>query len=177
MKGTPAAEPKPREPVPRPVYISLGSNVEPERHLPMAVEALRRLGILRALSHVYESEAVGPPGQPRFLNLVVRLDTAEEANTLRSRLRALETGLGRVRTSDKFAPRPIDLDLVAIDGIVDPDVGSRGYLAVALAEVAPDLRISEHDETVGARAARLRSAGDLRPRPDVDRALALEFGR
>jgi len=176
VKGTPNKT-NPRAPRPRPVYISLGSNIEAPRNLLAAFKALRRLGEIRSVSHVYESEAVGPPGQPRFLNAVVRLDTPDDALQLRSKLRALEAELGRVRASDTFAPRPIDLDLVAIDGTADPDVALRAYLAVTLAEVAPDLRLGDQKETVAACAARLRSTADVQPRPDVDRALAMEAGR
>ena len=177
MSQAAPAEADGRDPVARAAYISLGSNIEPARHLLEAVQGLRQLGRVRRISQVYESDAVGPPGQPRFLNAVVRLDTPEGVPELKSRLRTLESNLGRVRTSDKFAPRPIDLDLVAIDGTVDPDVAARAYLAVTLAEVAPDLRVGQHNETVAECAVRLRSRADLRPRPDVDRTLASEAGR
>lgn len=161
----------------RPAYVALGSNIEAERNLPKAVSALRRLGELRSISHVYESEAVGPAGQPRFLNAVVRVDAADHADELRVKLRQVEADMGRVRTSDKFAPRPIDLDLIAVDDFLDADLATRAYLAVTLAEVAPDLILAASGESVAARAQQLRSTSDLRPRADVDRSITKELQR
>ncbi|HSB89521.1 MAG TPA: 2-amino-4-hydroxy-6-hydroxymethyldihydropteridine diphosphokinase [Anaerolineales bacterium] len=161
----------------RPAYVALGSNMEAERNLPRAVLALRRLGEVRSISHVYESEAVGPAGQPRFLNAVVRLEAADGVDDLRIKLRQVEADMGRVRTSDKFAPRPIDLDLVAADDFIDADLAARAYLAVTLAEVAPDLMFDATGESVAARAEMLRSTSELRPRPDVDRSIAKALQR
>jgi len=161
----------------RPAYVALGSNIEAERNLPRAVSALRRLGEVRSISHVYESEAVGPAGQPRFLNAVVALDAADQADELRVKLRQVEADMGRVRTSDKFAPRPIDLDLVAVDDFIDADLAARAYLAVTLAEVAPGLIFAGTGEPVAARAEQLRSTSDLRHRPDVDGSIAKELQR
>jgi 7,8-dihydro-6-hydroxymethylpterin-pyrophosphokinase len=65
---------------------------------------------------------------------------------LRQVLRTIETTLGRVRSADKFASRPIDLDLayygagvVVVDGktIPDEDVLRYAHVAVPLAAVAP----------------------------------------
>ena len=85
--------------------------------------------------------------------------------------------MGRARSGDKFAPRPIDLDLVAVDGFLDTEVTSRAYLAVTLAEVAPDLILAASGESVAVRAERLRSTSELHPRPDVDRSIGEELQR
>jgi 2-amino-4-hydroxy-6-hydroxymethyldihydropteridine diphosphokinase len=156
-------------------YISLGSNIEPERNLPLALPALGRIGNLRQVSQVYESEAVGPSGQPAFLNAAVRIDVEEDEEQLLARLRAVEAELGRVRTGDKFAPRTIDLDLVAMEHYLDPDVATRAYLAVTLAEIAPQLRVGRDGEPIGSVAERLRRTTRLRLRPDV--ALRASSGR
>lgn len=165
MPAPPPARPGTRK---RPAFIALGSNVRPEENLPRAAQALQQLGQARSVSKVYESEAVGLAGQPRFLNAVVRIDLDLDADLLRKRLREIEEEIGRVRTPDKYAPRPIDLDLVALDSFLDPEVGSRAYLAVTLAEVAPDLTLGDSDETVAERAARLRVTARLKRRDDID---------
>jgi GTP cyclohydrolase I len=77
----------------------------------------------------------------------VRIVTDLEVEKLRSELREIEASLGRVRTEDRYADRPIDIDVafygdraVEIDGtrIPDPEVAEFLYLARPLADVAPD---------------------------------------
>lgn len=103
-------------------WISIGSNQERERCIRGAVHALRdRFGQL-ALSSVYESEAVGFDGQP-FYNLVAGFDTTESVTALRAALRAIEDEFGRIRGSDKYAPRTLDLDLLTYGDRVDKDDG------------------------------------------------------
>ena len=157
----------------RTAFIALGSNIEPEENLPRAARALQRLGKAQSVSKVYESEAVGPAGQPRFLNAVVGIEVDLDADALRKRLREIEAEMGRVRTADPYATRPIDLDLVALDAFLDPEVGGRAYLAVTLAEVAPDLVLGDSGETVAERADRLR-ATTLKRRDDIDLTRAIK---
>lgn len=152
----------------RTAYVSLGSNIDAAQNLPRALAALRRVGDVRGVSAVYESEAVGPAGQPRFLNAVARIEVDLDDDGLRSSLRRIEADLGRRRTSNRYAPRPIDLDLVAAERTIDPEVAERAYLAVTLAEVAPELRLAETGETITAVAERLRSHANLRLRADLD---------
>jgi 2-amino-4-hydroxy-6-hydroxymethyldihydropteridine diphosphokinase len=155
-------------------YIALGSNIEPETNLPRAVELLAaRLPIL-GVSRVYESEAVGAPGAPPFLNAAVLVETdLPPAALKRQVLRRVEAALGRVRTADRNAPRPIDLDLVlygdlvvedAEDGLTlpDPEITARGHLALPLADLAPQARHPATGETFGAIAARLARASSIR---------------
>ncbi|MEP2616097.1 2-amino-4-hydroxy-6-hydroxymethyldihydropteridine diphosphokinase, partial [Marinobacter alexandrii] len=52
------------------VYISIGSNVDRERYVTAALDALANWFGGLEISPVYESEAVGFNGSP-FLNLVV----------------------------------------------------------------------------------------------------------
>ena len=63
----------------------------------------------------WETQAVGSPG-PNFLNTAVKITTGLEMSALKlSVLRSVEQELGRVRTSDKNAPRTIDLDIIVFD--------------------------------------------------------------
>jgi 2-amino-4-hydroxy-6-hydroxymethyldihydropteridine diphosphokinase len=93
------------------VYVSIGSNIDREQHVPAAVRALwKRFGEL-LVSRVYESPAVGFAGPP-FYNLVVGFDTDERPEAIAEDLRAIEIRAGRQRQTDKFAPRTLDLDLL-----------------------------------------------------------------
>ncbi|MBD3335442.1 MAG: 2-amino-4-hydroxy-6-hydroxymethyldihydropteridine diphosphokinase [Candidatus Eisenbacteria bacterium] len=168
-----------------PAFISLGSNVEPERNLPRAVRALAAIGTVTAVSRVYQSAAVGSPGQPDFLNAGVLMPVAMPPLELRRRLRALERRLGRRRPAAPYAPRTCDLDLCLLGHRIvetetwrlpDPDILSRTYLAVTLAELAPCFRHPVTGEELQEIARRLKPNARLIPRDDVDlgRELAAE---
>jgi 2-amino-4-hydroxy-6-hydroxymethyldihydropteridine diphosphokinase len=97
--------------------IALGSNIDKEVNLGRARAALADHPAidLLAVSPIYVTAAIAADGaladQPAFYNAAVRVGTTLDAATLHQVLRAIETQLGRVRSADKFAPRPIDLDL------------------------------------------------------------------
>ena len=123
------------------VYLSIGSNIQPEINLPKAIDLLNGFGIVHAISSAWESHAVGAPGQPNFLNACVLLETSLPRSDLKEKLvHPIETALGRKRTSDKNAPRTIDLDLIHIDDEpVNLEKWSYPFVVVPLAELASDI--------------------------------------
>ena len=157
-------------------YLSLGSNIEPERHLPEAVKRLAQYGQVRAASTVWETEPLGFADQPNFLNAVVLLETPLSAQALRAEaLPALEAALGRVRTENKNAPRTIDIDLLLFNRevlqlgkrhIPNPEVQERPFVAIPLAEIAPDYIHPETGQTLRQMAEALPVKGMVR-RPDI----------
>ena len=157
-------------------FISLGSNIEPEINLTLAVQHLKSIGEVIAISRVYQNPAVGPTPQPDFLNAAALVETDHKPELIRKLLRVIEVELGRVRTEDKFAPRTIDLDLCFLGDMViesdkivlpDPDVLIRAHLAVPLAELNPCYMHPISGEHLGLIAARLCQSADLSPRPDI----------
>jgi 2-amino-4-hydroxy-6-hydroxymethyldihydropteridine diphosphokinase len=132
----------------RRALIALGSNIDPKRNLPAAAARLAAHPDIEVLvaSGVYESPPLGRPGDPCFHNAAVAVETSLAPAALRAELRRLEAEMGRVRGADRYAPRPIDLDLVAYEGfagevegsrVPDPEISQRAFLALPLAEVAP----------------------------------------
>jgi 2-amino-4-hydroxy-6-hydroxymethyldihydropteridine diphosphokinase len=132
-------------------FIAVGSNIEPARNVR---EALRRLAldeVIAGISTVYRTPAEGRPGQPKYYNCVVEIETATAPRDLKFRvLRRIEKELGRERTADKDAPRTIDLDLIWYGEVVmkaahlvlpDPQIARRPFLAVPLCQLAPGLVI------------------------------------
>ena len=132
--------------------ILLGSNIAKERNIPAALAALEAEPKIscKKVSPVYESTAVGPDGRPSgqetFHNAAVLIETDLTVHHLKATLRNTEESLGRVRTGDKFAARPIDLDIALYGDAVldlegsqvpDPDIVRYPHVAVPLAEVAP----------------------------------------
>jgi 2-amino-4-hydroxy-6-hydroxymethyldihydropteridine diphosphokinase len=134
--------------VPNLAFLSLGSNINPERNLPAAVGHLVRYGRVKAVSGVWETLPIGFLDQPNFLNAAVLLETHLSAQALREEaITAIEATLGRVRTKNKNAPRTIDIDIVLFNRdliqlqgrrIPDPEVLERPFVAIPLAEIAPE---------------------------------------
>ena len=130
------------------VYIGAGSNVEPEHHLRLACQALReRFGPLR-ISSVYRNPPVGFEGEP-FLNLVIGFHTSDSAAAIVEELERLHSSAGRMRSSNPFGPRSLDLDLLLYgEQIIDSppirvprsDIEEYSFVLGPLAEIAPDLR-------------------------------------
>ena len=122
-------------------YLSLGSNIDPERNLIKAVKLLENEVIILSKSKVWETEAVGSPG-PDFLNQVVLISTSLSAEEIKEKIISkIENKLGRVRTNDKNAPRTIDLDVIIFNQeILEENIWSETYLALPLAELCPDLK-------------------------------------
>ncbi len=159
-------------------YLSLGSNIAPERNLPAAVRKLTQFGRILAVSSVWESPPEGFADQPDYLNAAVLLETPLSARKLReTAIAAVETALGRVRMDNKNAPRTIDIDIMLFNHdilrvgqrrIPDPEVVERPFVAIPLAEIAPDFVHPETGETLAAIAGHfdLVAAG-MRRRPDV----------
>lgn len=133
----------------------LGSNLDPDRWAregPSLVEGAKVL----ASSRVWKTAAEGPPGQPRFANRGLLVETDLDEEGLRAALRRAEAAAGRLRTGDPYAPRTLDLDIVWYAGrwLPDPAV-ARPYGILPLSEVAGDLE-APGGGTLKELAARLR---------------------
>ena len=100
--------------VPVPVFVGLGSNLdEPAKQLDQALAALHKLpkSQLKKVSSYYQTGAVGPAGQPDYLNAVVLLMTQLSAEALLDHLQQIENAQGRVR-KEKWGARTLDLDIL-----------------------------------------------------------------
>jgi len=133
--------------------VSIGSNILPDENVKKSVMLLARAVNVRRLSAVYRTEPEGRPEQPMYYNCVAAIETDLMPEQLHyTVLRTIEDRLGRVRTGDKFAARPIDLDLILcsngtpdgeILGVSESELLSHPYLAVPLAEIEPGLLLRE----------------------------------
>lgn len=134
------------------VYVSVGSNVDRERNIRGAVDALRARFRGVALSRVYETQAEGFDGE-NFYNLVAAFDTDEPIERVRDAVGQIEAAHGRTRNTERFGPRTLDIDillygdLVRHQGRVDiprAEIFRWPFVLGPLAEIAPDAR---HPET------------------------------
>jgi 2-amino-4-hydroxy-6-hydroxymethyldihydropteridine diphosphokinase len=159
-------------------YLSLGSNIEPADNLKTALELLAEKTRLIAVSSVWETRPVGLIDQPNFLNAAVIVETELTAEQLKQQvLASIEQSLGRVRRANKNAPRPIDIDIMLFNRqildlgqrhIPDPEVVERPFVAIPLAEIAPDYVHPEQGKTLSEIAGGLVVESEvMHLRPDV----------
>lgn len=160
-------------------YFVLGSNVEPERNLPAAVALLGELGHIEAVSPVYESPAVEVGKQPPYLNAAVCVATdSTPAQIFDDFVAFVERELGersRAERRGQRLPRRIDVDLALYDdkavdvgehALPAPDILTRPYFAVPLADIAPETTHPTDGRTLAEIAASL-DATTLELRDDV----------
>jgi 2-amino-4-hydroxy-6-hydroxymethyldihydropteridine diphosphokinase len=130
------------------VYVSVGSNIERERHVAAALDSLRQAFGELQQSTVYETEAVGFKGD-RFYNLVVGFDTGSSPHQVAQVLRGIEDRYGRERRGGKFSARTLDLDLLLYDDLVRddgelclprPEILDYAFVLRPLAEIAGEQR-------------------------------------
>jgi 2-amino-4-hydroxy-6-hydroxymethyldihydropteridine diphosphokinase len=163
-------------------YLGLGSNINPVENIKAALHMLAGLTEVVAVSSIWETRPVGLSGQNNFLNGAAIIKTDLTASQLKQNiLYPIEQKLGRIRHLDKNAPRTIDLDLVLFNRecfvlgqniIPDPDIYQRAFLAISLAEIAPDYVHPTSGETLQAIAARFIVAPDeMRLRSDISVSL------
>jgi 2-amino-4-hydroxy-6-hydroxymethyldihydropteridine diphosphokinase len=150
------------------VCLLLGSNIEPEKNIRQAIEQLRSRFFIVQISKAWETPAWGTNG-PNFLNVAVMINTSLDPYQLKTLvLRPLEAQLKRERSADKFAPRTIDIDIVAWDAeVFEGSLWDHAYLAVPVAEVLPCYQSDETGEYLEQAAQRLRRASLIWPRPEV----------
>lgn len=131
------------------VYLSLGSNLgDRPVNLKFAIDRLRDLGEVVAVSAFYETEPVEVTAQPWFLNCVLKLETEKMPRQLLAGILGLEHEMGRERKQKK-GPRLIDIDIllfgnsiIQLPGLTvpHPAMHERRFVLEPLAEIAPEVR-------------------------------------
>jgi 2-amino-4-hydroxy-6-hydroxymethyldihydropteridine diphosphokinase len=149
-------------------YLSLGSNIEPELNLVRGIGLLQTRGRVEKVSKAWESESVGAEG-PNYLNACVLFVTPLNQAALKEQvLLPIEAQLGRRRTENRFAPRPIDIDIVIFDErSCDDKYWEQAFVVIPLAEIHPYFRNPVQNETLAETATRLRSGIWMEARRDV----------
>lgn len=129
------------------VFLGLGSNVDPQHNLRLAVRELRRRYGSLDLSNVYQNSPVGFEGAD-FLNLVVSLKSDESPVDMHAQIESIHDIAGREQSNSKFISRSLDIDLLLYDDLVldEPpirlpraDVLEYSFVLRPMQELAPDL--------------------------------------
>lgn len=149
--------------------IALGSNLgESLANLRAALAGLREIAspdkpIL--IAPVYQTLPLDcPPNSPDFLNTVVEIGFDGDAHALLGCTLAIEEQLGRTRSTERNAPRFIDIDLLYLgnEEIREPDlilphprIFERRFVLQPLADIRPDLVLPGHSQTIASALQQL----------------------
>lgn len=125
-------------------YLSLGSNVSPEKNIQFALDQLSKIFGEIVSSSTYLTKSVGFEGSD-FLNLVVRINTDLNPSELIDKLHLIEEMTGRVTGTKAFNDRTLDIDVLIYDDLVDlslniprDEILKYGFVLEPLAELYPD---------------------------------------
>lgn len=135
------------------VYLGLGSNLnDPIVQLKRAKVALEQWvdSWVVQSSPLYQSQPLGGVAGPPYINAVVKIQTALAPLALLYQLHTIESDQGRVRGSDRWSSRPLDIDILLYDNIIldspmltIPHYGmrTRAFVLQPLADIAPHLQL------------------------------------
>ena len=150
--------------------LGLGANLGDRlASLQRAVDLLAEQGV-RAVrcSRVWETDPVGgPPGQPAYLNAVIRADAGDlRPGDVLEAAHRVEAALGRVRL-ERWGPRTIDIDVLLYDDVISgdptltlphPRMTERAFVVLPLLDIDPDPVLPDGrrilDVALGDQAAR-----------------------
>jgi len=129
------------------VFISVGSNIEQEKHICAGLLALDKRYQPITCSTVFESESVGFAGD-NFYNLVVAFHTTDSVAQVSAYLSLIEDENGRDRSGPRFSSRTLDLDLLLFgDTVVNsndivlprPEIYDNAFVLLPLSQIAAKL--------------------------------------
>jgi 2-amino-4-hydroxy-6-hydroxymethyldihydropteridine diphosphokinase len=150
------------------VCLGLGSNINPETNIPRAIDLLRHFLFIGSISSAWDTPPVGTSG-PNFVNAALLTYTDLTLENIKNEIiRPIEAQLGRIRSQNKNAPRPIDIDVLIWDQkILEPLIWEEAYLAIPVAELLPDLKSQDGKVILKHTALHLASISNIVPRPDI----------
>ncbi|WP_432743686.1 2-amino-4-hydroxy-6-hydroxymethyldihydropteridine diphosphokinase [Methylobacter sp. G7] len=134
-------------------YIGLGSNLaNPVEQIQAARTAITQLADVQelAFSSLYHSAPMGPQDQPDYVNAVIGVKTGLPPIALLRCLQRIENAQGRVRKSERWGARTLDLDIliygdqmIELPDLTVPHVGiaERAFVLYPLYEIAPQLLV------------------------------------
>jgi dihydroneopterin aldolase / 2-amino-4-hydroxy-6-hydroxymethyldihydropteridine diphosphokinase len=158
------------------VVLALGSNLGDRLEtLQRAVDALAATpGVdVTAVSPVYETDPVGGPDQPDYLNAVVLADTSLPPGALLGRAHEIEAAAQRTREV-RWGPRTLDIDVIAYGDqtsgdpeltLPHPRAHERAFVLAPWLDVDPAAELPGHGRIAGLLAP--LSARGVRRREDM----------
>jgi len=131
------------------VFLLTGSNIGDSNALiDKAVDEIcRQLGLVVQKSHIYRSESWGYKSSQQFLNQCIEIETELGPQLLIDTILEIEEKMGRVRTSQGYSDRKIDIDILFFNNeiieddrlsIPHPRFHLRKFALLPMAEIAGD---------------------------------------
>lgn len=131
-------------------YLSIGTNEgNRNENLEKALSYLQSVTEIDVISvsSIYETEPWGGVEQNLFLNLVTKIDTVLDSESLLDACQEIENKIGRQRLVH-WGPRTIDIDILLYDDLTiqtekltipHPYMEKREFVLAPLREIAPEL--------------------------------------
>jgi 2-amino-4-hydroxy-6-hydroxymethyldihydropteridine diphosphokinase len=149
--------------------IGIGSNINPAENIQAALDLLSKDVPILRLASIWQTPAVGSQG-PDYLNTAVLINDPPELDVLKHEVISnIEHSLGRVRTQDKNADRPIDLDVLVYRGrCLDDDLWEQAHIIIPAAELLPAYLNHVTGETLSSLSGRLKKIVNFILRDDLE---------
>jgi 2-amino-4-hydroxy-6-hydroxymethyldihydropteridine diphosphokinase len=141
------------------VYLGLGSNIgDRSMNLTEAKKQIsERIGIVKKVSPVYETEPWGFISSSFFLNQVISVETSLEPLFVLGAMNSIEISMGRSRTNKEYQDRIIDIDLLFFDDLImntkeimipHPHLHERRFVLRPLSDIAGAMIHPVHKKTI-----------------------------
>ena len=129
------------------IYLGIGSNLgDKKKNIEKAKFELikENIKIIKS-SNYYESLSWPNPNNPKFLNIVLQIETNLTPLNLMKKCKEIEINLGRVK-SIKNSPRICDIDIIDYNKVIEnsniilphPRMHSRNFVLLPLFEINKD---------------------------------------
>lgn len=161
------------------VYVGIGSNIDQEKYIRLAVQFLQESFGEQChlqLSPVYKTKAVGFKGDD-FFNLVANFLTDLSPFDVEKKLKEIENQNGRRRDQEKLSARTLDIDLLLYDqeiinsnGISIPrdEIEKYAFVLSPLADLTPELVHPQTKKTVSEMWKELSQSSDAGTLEKID---------
>ena len=141
------------------VYLLLGGNLGNKRDIFAQAKQLisQQIGRVTGQSAIYETEPWGFESSDLFWNQVLEITTTLTPVEVLAQTQQIENTLGRIRKSDQYVSRIIDIDILFIGDLViqtekliipHPRIQERRFALVPLCELVPALLHPVFEKTI-----------------------------
>ena len=142
------------------LYLLLGGNLGDKETIFSDVKRLlkEKVGEITARSDIYETEPWGFESEDMFWNQALEISTSLSPLEVLRETQQTETELGRIRKSDRYDSRMIDIDMLFYDNqiielenltVPHPRILERKFVLMPLAEIAPTFIHPIFKKTIG----------------------------